>query len=251
MSRHGKTKYKAKTMKIKHALILMAMKGEAAPLIDSLNLKKRNNVFRKEIPFEAYQGDVENLHVTLIVGGKDKDLNVDNVATQPATLMTYLGIEHFNPDIVINAGTAGGFSSQGCKIGDVYLSEGEFCYHDRRIPIPGFDKYGIGSYPSFDTSEIAKELNLKTGRISTGNSLDHTEKDLEVIESNKAVIKEMEAAAIAWVCKILNTPMFAVKAITDLLDGERATETQFSENFNLASGNLQKSVQEILKTLKG
>jgi|APSaa5957512622_1039677.scaffolds.fasta_scaffold00743_10 5'-methylthioadenosine nucleosidase len=238
-----------KAMEINHISILMAMESEASPLIESLNLKKQNSIFRHGIPFEAYQGSFEKLLITLMTSGKDKDYQVDNVATQPATLMAYLAIDQFSPDIIINAGTAGGMAGCGCKIGDVYLSEGEFSYHDRRIPIPAFDQYGVGSYPSFDTSSIATELHLKTGRISTGNSLDYTEKDLEMMKSNKAVIKEMEAAAIAWVCKILDMPMFAIKAITDLFDQEIPTETQFLENLTLASTNLQKSVPRILRTL--
>jgi len=237
-------------MKINHVSILMAMESEASPLIKILNLNRQDNTFRKGIPFETYQGHFENLLVTLITSGKDKDYQVDNIATQPATLMAHLAIERFRPDIIINAGTAGGLAQYGCKIGDVYLSEGEFCFHDRRIPIPGFDRYGVGSYPSIDPSFIAKKLSLKTGRISTGNSLDLTPKDLEVMKSNGAVVKEMEAAGIAWVCKIMSTQVLAIKAITDLIDVETLTEVQFSKNFLLASNNLQKCVPKILNVLK-
>jgi len=34
-------------------------------------------------------------------------------------------------------------------------------------------------------------------------------------------VKDMEAAAIAWVAKLNNTPFFALKVVTDIVDGDR------------------------------
>jgi len=36
-----------------------------------------------------------------------------------------------------------------------------------------------------------------------------------------ASVKDMEAAAIAWVAKLSNTPFFALKIVTDIVDGDR------------------------------
>ena len=44
---------------------------------------------------------------------------------------------HKTKDLVINAGTAGGFSRKGAAIGDAFISTG-IKHHDRRIAIPGF-----------------------------------------------------------------------------------------------------------------
>jgi hypothetical protein len=112
----------------------------------------------------------------------------------PASLSTYLACQAFDPDLIISAGTAGGFKArvrrfdpawqlqnamcgcmpalqarrrrcavisllqdgacaavspsvfvcccwclQGAAIGDVFVSTGKM-HHDRRIPLPGFDK---------------------------------------------------------------------------------------------------------------
>ena len=38
--------------------------------------------------------------------------DVDNVGTVPSAVLTYAAIEAFKPDIIINAGTAGGFKVQ-------------------------------------------------------------------------------------------------------------------------------------------
>lgn len=159
-------------------------------------------------------------------------------ATQPATLAAYLAITEIKPDIIISAGTAGGLAKRGAVIGDGYLSCGVFRYHDRRIPYTDFPAYGVGSYPSANVSAIARDLNIKLGEVSTGNSLETIKRDLDIIESSPASIKEMEAAAIAWVCRLFGTPMFAIKAIVDLLDGEIPSHQQFSEYLNLGSSNL-------------
>ena len=230
--------------------IIMAMKSEAESLLQSLQLRKVNRPFRSGIPFEVYEGNLGKAQLSLLVSGNDSDHHVDNVATVPAALMTYLAIEKFEPDLVINAGTAGGIAGRGCEIGNVYLSSGKFCFHDRRIPLPGFDQYGMGLYPSCDTSIIAKDLQLKTGTVSTGNSLDLLEKDMQIIEENRAIIKDMEAAAIAWVCRTLSVPMFAVKAITDLIDEDTPTATQFMKNLHQAATNLQVKMIEVLRYLQ-
>ncbi|MFT5701336.1 MAG: nucleoside phosphorylase [Desulforhopalus sp.] len=230
--------------------IIMAMKSEAAPLIQSLGLRKQNKPFQPGIPFELYQGRLEAAQLSLVVSGTDPDYQVDNVATVPAVLMTYLAIERFSPDLVLNPGTAGGMAAGGCEIGDVYLSSGSFCFHDRRIPLPGFDQYGMGLYPAYDTSVLANALRLKTGTVSTGNSLDLLDKDMQIILDNGAIIKDMEAAAIAWICRSLSVPMIAIKAITDLIDKDTPTETQFIENFSQAATHLHNKTIELLMYLQ-
>lgn len=36
----------------------------------------------------------------------------------------------------------------------------------------------------------------------------------------------MEAAAVAWAAGLFNTPMFCVKAVTDIVDGDRPTQVR-------------------------
>jgi nucleoside phosphorylase len=63
----------------------------------------------------------------------------------------------------------------------------------------------------------------------------------------------MEAAAIAWVCKQLDVPFVALKAITDVVDdsdGEH-TETQFYANLEIASARLQQKLTAVLELLGG
>jgi 5'-methylthioadenosine nucleosidase len=62
---------------------------------------------------------------------------------------------------------------------------------------------------------------MKVGVVSTGNSLDCTPTDAEVMKANEASVKEMEGAAIAQVAQMYGVPIFAIKSVTDIVDGDR------------------------------
>lgn len=223
-------------------LMIFAMEDEAIPLVNSLKLSKNNQRF-SVYSTTSYSGIYKNLSINLINNGICKRYSVNIIGTQPSAISTHLGIEKFSPDLIINAGTAGGFNLDNAKIGDVYLSYPYVCFHDRRINLPSFERYGIGYYPCLPCKQIAKDLNLRTGVVSTGNSLDFTQKDQEVMQSYKGVVKDMEAASIAWVSELHRIPFLAVKAITDIVDGEIPTEHEFIKNLNKASEIL--SIQTI------
>lgn len=228
---------------------MIAMGAEAREFIRALDLKQEKNAFDEKLPMMAYSGKVEDLSVVVVLNGIDKRFYVDNVATQPAVLATYVGIQKFNPDLIINAGTAGGFKKANHEIGDAVVSCDTLKFHDRRIPLKGFDAYGIGSYPCIDMPDLVKELSLKQGIISTGNSLDCTKTDLEMIEKNGAEIKEMEAAGIAWVAWTMEKPFMAVKTISDFIDSHESSEAQFIKNLAKATKNLSDTLVKIVHYL--
>jgi nucleoside phosphorylase len=197
-------------------------------------------------PMVLYNGLFQSLEVSILLNGKCSHLGVDHIGNQVATLAAHVAIEHLNPELVINAGTAGGFISRGGKIGDVYMGSPHVCYHDRRINLPRFKEYGIGFYPTADCPELANELGLKTGVVSTGSSLDFTQNDLDTMSSYNAAVKDMEAAAIAWVAQLHKIPFMAIKAITDLVDNDVPAENEFTENLQTASNALSAKMVEIL-----
>jgi 5'-methylthioadenosine nucleosidase len=230
--------------------IVMAMQAEADPLIENLRFCHRPDLVPPGLPFRFYTTVYGQQDLLLVTSGKDPRFQVDNVATVPAALMAYQAIERCAPSLLINCGTAGGIKAAGAMIGDVYLSKDKICFHHRRIPIPGFWEYGVGSYPVIDSAAIAAALGLKRGIISTGDSLDLCGEDLSLIEQHGAIVKDMEAAAIAWVCYTCKVPMLAVKSITDLIDKAAPTADQFLDNLALASSNLQRQTVAILDFLQ-
>ena len=64
-------------------------------------------------------------------------------------------------------------------------------------------------------------------------------------------VKEMEAASIAWAANLFGKPLLCVKAITDIVDGERAAADEFLENLNAAAAALQGMVPRVIKFVAG
>ncbi len=221
-------------------LLLYAMQAEADPFIEVLGLERRESCWH---PFRVYSGrDYEGHELTVMTSGIDEFYSVDNVATQNAAVMAAMGIKTYQPHVVINAGTAGGFKACGAKIGEVFIGN-NFVYHDRRIPIPGFSSFGIGGFQFSPPAEFCSEF--RKAVITTGNSLDITANERRVLmelAKGYVVVKEMEATAIAEMCFQARVPLIAIKAITDLVDGERCSQDEFMQNLQLASHSLQGAV---------
>ncbi|CAH9056631.1 unnamed protein product [Cuscuta europaea] len=142
-------------------VIVIAMQTEATPLVNKFQLAEDvDSPFPKGVPWVRYYGNYKDLIINIVCPGKDSVLGVDSVGTVSASLLTYASIQALKPDLIINAGTAGGFKAKGASIGDVYVAS-HAAFHDRRIPIPVFDLYGVGLREAFPTPNLLKELNLK------------------------------------------------------------------------------------------
>nr|XP_043626728.1 5'-methylthioadenosine/S-adenosylhomocysteine nucleosidase-like [Erigeron canadensis] len=232
-------------------VIIIAMQTEALPLVNSFQLAEdANSLFPKGTPWVRYHGVYKGLNVNIIWPGKDAVLGVDSVGTVSASLVTYAAIQALQPDLIINAGTAGGFKAKGACIGDVYLAS-EVAFHDRRIPIPVFDLYGVGLRKGCSTPNLVKELEFKVGKLSTGDSLDMTPHDEASILANDAVIKDMEGAAVGYVTDLLNVPAIFVKAVTDIVDGDKPTSEEFLQNLSAVTVALGKAVTQVVDYISG
>jgi len=159
--------------------VIIAMEAEAAPLVAHLGLKLRGaSPFKGPLPALVFSGEVGGATVHVCTNGKALGFGVDSVGTVPAALTAYNVCITLEPDVLINAGTAGGFKAKGGAIGDVYLATA-FKNHDRRIPIPGFDAYGVGTSSAAACPALRAAMGFKDGIVSTGNSLDATPMDLD------------------------------------------------------------------------
>ena len=238
-------------------LFVVAMEQEAMPLVTRFCLERRSpSPFLPGAPFVAWEGmTAEGIVLRLVWMGRDPRFGgVNNVATTAAAVATYAAIAAFGAhDLVVSAGTAGGFRAVGAAVGDVYLSS-KCVFHSRRIPTDGggadnYEEYGFGHYRSPQLGALASSAGLKVGVISTSDSLDCTPVDLELMRSEGAAVKEMEAAAVAWVCQALGMPFVALKAITDIVDGEHGTRGEFESNLEIASQALQDRAAAVLALL--
>ncbi|XP_068483476.1 5'-methylthioadenosine nucleosidase-like isoform X2 [Phaseolus vulgaris] len=245
---------------ISNIVIVVAMEMEALPIVNRFRLTRQpHSSFPERVPWVRYGGTYKDLSINLIWPGKDPASatspdpflsGADSIGTIPSALVTYAAIQALQPDLIINAGTTGGFKAKGASIGDIFIISG-CAFHDRRIPIPGFDLYGVGLRKAFDTPNLIKELNLKVGRLSTGNSLDMTLQDESLIMANDATVIDMEGAAIAYVADLLKVPAIFVKAVTNIVDGDKPIVEEFLENLAAVADALDPAVEQVVNFING
>jgi len=231
-----------------HILLLFAMHAEAQPTIDRLGLVATKGF--SGFPCKVYTGqDGIGNKVILTVSGVDPDFGVDMVGTQSAAAICALGIAECKPDVVINAGTAGSFTACDAHIGDVYIVE-DYLYHDRRISLSGFDKYGVGGYHVALGSHLTTMF--PTAVATTGSSLDITRVErlaMSELAKETPLVKDMESAAIAEVCASMGVPLIALKSVTDMIDGDEITGEEFVRNLQYSSETLQIALARLLDEL--
>lgn len=129
-------------------------------MLNALNLSLMEQVqcrFKTPTSAVSFSGKVGDLNVHLAQNGPAEEYGICKVGTTPAFLTTYLAVDAFKPDLVISAGTAGGFKSKGAEIASVFLSTTTL-HHDRRIPLPGFKEYGLDKKSTHPMSAIAASL---------------------------------------------------------------------------------------------
>ena len=75
--------------------------------------------------------------------------------------------------------------------------------------------------------------------------------DDKLMLENGASVKDMEAAAIAYVAELASVPFFGLKVVTDIVDGDRPTQEEFFENLAAASASLQEKIPKVLDFVVG
>mgnify|MGYP002857282410 CR=1 FL=1 len=217
---------------------IVAMMAEASPFIEEYGLREKKDFFAP-LPCALYEGEVKGMRLCVVLNGQQH--GSDLVGCEPAAVAATVAIQRLKPDLVINSGTCGGFQQKGAEIGKVYIGNGVM-FHDRRVP--GDDAWStqsVGNYPVWEGSrELAESLGLPMGKVTTGSSLDMQPCDLEMIQQHGGELKDMEGAAIGFVCSLYGTPVLYVKSVTDLCDNGAETYEEFSRNLRKASEELRK-----------
>ena len=235
-------------------VIVMAMEAEAAPLRAALGAQPLESpAWAANLPCRLSHAPrtAGRPDVVLAVNGPDPIYGVDSIGSTAAALTTHvaLNLEREAPDLVLSVGTAGGWRRAGAEIGDAYLAWPRFACHDRRMPLPGFDVMGKSELWAADLRGHASALGCRLGIVTTGDSLDESAVDRERILASGAEVKEMEAAAVAWIAHLHGIPVGALKTITDLVDSPVATEIQFVKNLTTAADTLRRKTLALLHRL--
>ncbi|NTS75613.1 5'-methylthioadenosine/S-adenosylhomocysteine nucleosidase [Catenovulum sp. SM1970] len=174
-------------------------------------------------PITLYKGTLNQHNVVLVLSG---------VGKTAAAMATTILIDRFNPEYVINTGSAGGYA-EDLEIGDLVISS-EVRHHDVDLTAFGFEKgQGFGFPAAFHChqdliekalSAAAKQTELKTkvGLICSGDSfMDCPERVQKAREDFPQMIAvEMEGAAIGQVCQQFDTPFVVIRALSDIAGKE-------------------------------
>lgn len=112
------------------------------------------------------------------------------------------------PDLVLNMGTAGTLRH---KVGDIFLCD-KFIDRDfQRVNLPGIE-FNV----SFDSmlSRLNGEFSLPTAKSGICNTGDSFVTEAASLDGD---VVDMEAFALAIVCKEFDVPFTAVKYVTDII----------------------------------
>jgi adenosylhomocysteine nucleosidase len=234
--------------------IIGAMEAEVSLLRSALqhtNITKIGN-------FEFYSGKLEGKPVVLLLCGIGKV----NAAVGCALL-----IDHFQPCLVLNTGSAGGIDPT-LSFGDVIVSSG-LVYHD--VDVTAFN-YAPGQIPGqpavfpvgedlMRLAEIAinqlkmekilpADFNHVRGIIGSADVFMHVPEKIAAAHTifPKMRAVEMEGAAIAHACALFNVPSLIIRAVSDIAGTE--SPMTHDEFLPIASKHSAEIVRRIIKNFQ-
>ena len=167
-------------------------------------------------------------------------------------------INNYNPEYIINVGSAGALNKD-LNIGDVVIGKNMVQY-DFDLTAFGRKKGEINNVGRIinadeklinacenviNTAFENKENKVIIGTIATGDSFcTRIELKKEIIQEFRADCVEMEGAAIAQVCKLDNVPFVVIRSISDKVDG--SNQIQFEEYLETASKNCANFLERLM-----
>lgn len=229
--------------------IIGAMNEEIVELKDSMQ-----DIEEKSLSsLKFYIGKLSGKEVVLVESG---------IGKVNAAISTTLLINEFKVDKIIFTGVAGAVNPD-INVTDIVIGT-DLVESDMDVTAGG--NYKLGEIPRMRTSyfkpdpylfTIAHSVAIKlfgdkkvfTGRIiSRDEFVASSEKVNKLREIFHAECVEMEGAAVAHVCEILNIPFVILRSISDKADNEAGMT--FDEFVKIAAKNSKSIVKEILNSIK-
>ncbi|MFH5881530.1 MAG: 5'-methylthioadenosine/adenosylhomocysteine nucleosidase [Candidatus Izemoplasmataceae bacterium] len=195
-----------------------------------------------------YETKTNNHHLTMILSG---------IGKVNAAYATTKLIEHYQVEILLNSGVAGGINVNHQA---VVLSE-QVTYHDVDVRAFNYVKGQVpGLNPTFKADsmllekafQIAKKLHIDvhTGTIASGDqfitSLSPLEDVIALYDNLNAI--EMEAGAIAHIAHLEQVPFLIIRSISDVI-GDESQSHDFNTFLKNAALNAANLLNELLHDL--
>ena len=205
--------------------------------------------------------EINIAHVKFYVGKlnhKEVVLTQSGIGKVNASISTTLLIEKFNPEVVINTGSAGALD-QTLSIGDILVSN-HVLYHDANATAFGYEYGQIPQMPKTYTTDPTllkktmhvleqQQLNGKVGMIVSGDSFIGSSEQRQKIKQQfpEAMAVEMEATAIAQTCYQFKVPFIVIRAVSDLANGK--ADISFEEFLDKAALSSSETVSLLVESL--
>ncbi len=228
--------------------IIAAMEQEAEGMIRLLKDRKETAIG----PFNYHTGTLYGKSVCLLQCGIGK-VN----AAVGAALM----IRQWNPRQILNTGSAGGFHRE-LHIGDIVLSR-EVLHHDADAQVFGYKPGQIPRMPETFRGDPAllscaaglqcrdESVRMIEGIIASGDAFISRPEQVQRIREvfPRVAAAEMEAAAIAQTCHLMETPFLIIRSISDVV-GDEDNHMAFDEFLPIAARNSLDIVEKIIKSFE-
>ncbi len=212
---------------------------------------------------------VENREETVIAGceystgtinGVEVVLLKSGIGKVNAALSTAILLEKFQPDYVINTGSAGGFHPD-LNVGDAIISS-EVRHHDVDVTAFGYEYGQVPNLPAAyqadeklvaiaeQSAQEVTDMKVAKGLIATGDSFMNDPVRVEFVRGKfpELMAAEMEAAAVAQVCHQFKVPFVIIRALSDIAGKE--SDVSFDQFLEKAAVNSTNLVLNFLSKLK-
>lgn len=216
--------------------LLCAIAEEGYHILREMQIRRRT----KKLKTEFIEGKFLGTDIVVVIGGMGK---------VSSALCTQILIDHFNVEVVIFSGIAGGLN-RNLGIGDTVIGT-ETLYHDVDRAGKGIDLNTLHSFfrNRFQTDAVLLDrvrtglqdveftapalmgglreeeaVKVIFGRILTGDQvITSSERVRYLRESLEGDCVEMEGAAVAQTCVLNERPFLIIRTISDLADEEAMT----------------------------
>lgn len=227
--------------------IIGAMTEEVTQLKEAMDLE----IIEEIGGYKFFKGQLLNKNIVLVECG---------IGKVNAAICSTLLIQEFEVDKIIFTGVAGGLNPD-INIGDIVIST-DLIEHDFDCTAFGYE---CGVIPRMENSKfkadenlinISKEVaqtNFGIDRVFVGTVVSG---DVFVASNDKikwlrdtfnGECTEMEGAAVAHVCNVLNIPFVVIRSISDKANHD--ANVNFDEFVKLAAQNSKTIVEGILKAI--
>lgn len=198
-----------------------------------------------------YSGRLHGVEVVILQSG---------IGKVNAAVGTTLLLDMYQPEAIINTGSAGGFG-EGLEIGDIVVSS-EVRHHDVDAVVFGYEHGQVPDMPAAylpderlvhlarECVEALGEVRVVEGLIATGDVFMACP-DL-VAQTRRRfptmLAAEMEAAAIAQTCHLYGCPFVVIRALSDI-PGGGDNHLSFEEFLEKAALHSSKMIEAMVARL--